>query len=87
MSYNEKTDIWSCGCLFYKLFAKENLFVPEEFEDIDKDEDHIAQIFEVVHEIDSSFINSSSKKKVRQMTEIIRNFSRKGHWSLKISQN
>lgn len=66
MSYNEKTDIWSCGCLFYKLIAKDNLFIPQEFEEIDKDEDHLAQIFEVVHEIDSSFLNSSPKKKVIQ---------------------
>lgn len=64
MSYNEKVDIWACGCSLYKLFTGEDLFFPESDGFFSKDEDHLAQIIEVVHEYDPNFINSASRKKV-----------------------
>lgn len=64
MTYNEKVDIWSCACLFFKLLTMEDLFYPEKDQNYSIEEDHLAQIFELVHEVDTNFISSSPKKKV-----------------------
>ena len=35
--YNEKTDIWSCGVMLYKMFTGWDLFIGRSNEEIEKE--------------------------------------------------
>jgi|EP00670_Eutreptiella_braarudii_P007216 serine/threonine-protein kinase SRPK3 len=47
-SYNTAVDIWSCACLVFELLTGDFLFDPQESEYIDRDEDHLALIVELL---------------------------------------
>lgn len=50
MACNEKIDVWSAGCLFFKLFSLEDLFKPRASISgfFRRDDDHLAQIIELL---------------------------------------
>lgn len=48
--YGCSTDVWSAGCLFFELLTGDYLFDPTRSETFSKDEDHLAQIFELLNE-------------------------------------
>ena len=47
-SYNTAVDVWSCACLVFELLTGDFLFDPQESEYIDRDEDHLALIVELL---------------------------------------
>jgi serine/threonine-protein kinase SRPK3 len=47
-SYNTSADIWSCACLVFELLTGDFLFDPQESEFIDRDEDHLALMVELL---------------------------------------
>ncbi|KAJ3440933.1 hypothetical protein M0812_12932 [Anaeramoeba flamelloides] len=59
--YNEKTDIWSLGCVIFELITGDLLFEPAKGDDYSKDEDHIALMIELFGNIPNSFLEKCSK--------------------------
>ena len=47
-SYDTSADIWSCAALVFELLTGDFLFDPQESEYIDRDEDHLALIVELL---------------------------------------
>lgn len=47
-SYNETTDLWSFSCMIFELLTGDFLFDPHEGDYYSRDEDHMAQILELV---------------------------------------
>lgn len=46
--YDEKVDIWSAACIVFELLTGDVLFQPKEARSFTKEEDHIAQIIELL---------------------------------------
>ncbi|KAJ2799171.1 serine/threonine protein kinase, CMGC [Coemansia guatemalensis] len=46
--WNANADIWSCACLIFELLTSDYLFEPRSGSRYSKDEEHIAQIIEIV---------------------------------------
>ncbi|CAR25706.1 ZYRO0A06182p [Zygosaccharomyces rouxii] len=77
-------DIWSAACLIFELITGDLLFEPDEGHSYTKDDDHIAQIMELLGELPPyllaqgryarTFFNSRGK---------LRNISKLKHWPLK----
>lgn len=77
-------DIWSTACLIFELITGDLLFEPDEGHSYTKDDDHIAQILELLGEFPPylqthgkytrSFFNSRGQ---------LRNISKLKHWPLK----
>lgn len=76
-------DIWSAACLIFELITGDLLFEPDEGHSYTKDDDHIAQIMELLGDIPPyllvqgrytrTFFNSRGK---------LRNISKLKHWPL-----
>ncbi|CCH47007.1 Serine/threonine-protein kinase [Wickerhamomyces ciferrii] len=49
------TDIWSCACLIFELITGDYLFDPKNGKNYTKDDDHIAQILELIDDQDVSY--------------------------------
>lgn len=77
-------DIWSTACLIFELITGDLLFEPDEGHSYSKDDDHIAQILELLGDFPSyllqegrftrTFFNSRGQ---------LRNISKLKHWPLK----
>ncbi|GAV51704.1 hypothetical protein ZYGR_0AF01750 [Zygosaccharomyces rouxii] len=77
-------DIWSAACLIFELITGDLLFEPDEGHSYTKDDDHIAQIMELLGDLPPyllvqgrytrTFFNSRGK---------LRNISKLKHWPLK----
>lgn len=49
-SWGASTDMWSLGCIIFELITGDYLFDPHNGTHFDKDEDHLAQIIELIGE-------------------------------------
>ncbi|KAK6463568.1 kinase-like domain-containing protein, partial [Scheffersomyces coipomensis] len=52
-SWGSSTDLWSVGCIIFELITGDYLFDPHDGQYFDKDEDHLAQIIELLGEFPS----------------------------------
>lgn len=76
--YNTSADIWSTACLAVELATGEFLFEPHQGEDYSRDEDHLAQIIEVLGDIPKKIISAGKrshkvfnrKGKLKHITEL-----------------
>lgn len=55
-TYNTSTDIWSLACIIFELLTGDYLFSPHSGGNYSKDEDHLAQIMELLGKPTRSFV-------------------------------
>lgn len=55
--------MWSVGCLAFELLTGDLLFEPKDGEAYDKDDDHLAQMIEVLGRIPKKFALSGKYSK------------------------
>ncbi|WVQ82070.1 hypothetical protein IAT38_004198 [Cryptococcus sp. DSM 104549] len=56
--WDQSVDIWSAACLFFELLTGDYLFDPQPGVKYDKDDDHVAQIMELLGEMPRSLAMS-----------------------------
>ena len=64
IEYNESSDIWSLACIIFELATGDFLFEPRKGETFSKNDDHLAQIIELVGKMPKNFAlcGENSKK-------------------------
>jgi len=62
--YDTSTDIWSFGCMVFELVTGDYLFRPKPGESYKKNDDHLAQIIELIGYPPTAFAQSGKKSKV-----------------------
>ena len=55
INYNESSDIWSLACMIFELATGDFLFEPRKGETYSKNDDHLAQIIELVGKMPKNF--------------------------------
>ena len=58
IDYDSSTDIWSLACLLFELATGDYLFTPREGRRYSKDEDHLAQMIELLGPMPSRWVHS-----------------------------
>lgn len=77
-------DIWSTACLIFELITGDLLFEPDEGHSYSKDDDHIAQILELLGEFPSYLLNEGRYTRTFFNSRgQLRNISKLKHWPLK----
>ncbi|KAG0778731.1 hypothetical protein G6F16_009802 [Rhizopus arrhizus] len=56
--WTQEADMWSASCMFFELLTGEFLFDPKAGSDYNKDDDHLAQILELLRTVPKILINS-----------------------------
>lgn len=77
-------DIWSTACLIFELITGDLLFEPNGGHSYSKDDDHIAQILELLGEMPSYLLQEGKyARKFFNSRGQLRNISKLKHWPLK----
>ena len=76
LSYDHRIDTWAVGCLFFRILALDNLFKPRKSGSgtYTIDEDHLAQVIELLGPLPLEVLAVSSQRNVFLMKLIFRNF-------------
>lgn len=61
VDYNETADMWSLACMLFELLTGDFLFEPKSSEVHDKDDDHLAQMFEMLGKFPSEWLLSGKR--------------------------
>lgn len=65
--YNETADIWSLACMIFELLTGEFLFEPRKGNHFSKNDDHLAQMEELLRKIPLNFCLSGRKSHVKTL--------------------
>ncbi|CCF56623.1 hypothetical protein KAFR_0B03270 [Kazachstania africana CBS 2517] len=83
-AWGASTDIWSAACMIFELITGDFLFEPCEGHSYSKDEDHIAQIMELLGEFPPYLLqNSKYARRFFNSKGQLRNISKLKFWPLK----
>ena len=61
--YDTSADIWSLACMIFELVTGDFLFEPRKGQCYDKDDDHLAQMMELLGQMPKNFAFSGSHSK------------------------
>lgn len=82
--YDWSADIWSLGCTIFELLTGDLLFTPKGTEDFSSDDDHLAQMIELLGEFPRSLIRSGRhSKKFFNRSNKLHKISKLQYWDLK----
>ncbi|CAB4252687.1 serine/threonine protein kinase SKY1 [Maudiozyma barnettii] len=81
--WGASADIWSSACLIFELITGDFLFEPDEGHSYGKDDDHIAQIIELLGPFPDYLLeNGKYTKKLFNSKKQLRNISKLKYWPL-----
>lgn len=85
--YDTSSDLWSMACMTYEMLTSDLLFNPrkdQEGESFGKNDDHIAQMMELLGRFPKKFsLRGVKAKKYMNKNGSLRRINRFTHWSLK----
>ena len=82
--YGPSADVWSCACMIFELFTGDFLFEPRKGDNFDEDDDHLAQMIELLGPIPINFAQSGKHyKKFFDDNNHLKKIRGLNHWSLK----
>lgn len=82
--WGASADIWSTACLIFELVTGDFLFEPDEGHSYGKDDDHIAQIIELLGPFPDYLLEKGKyTKKLFNSKKQLRNISKLKYWPLK----
>jgi len=61
--WNETADMWSLACMVFELITGDFLFEPKESSDFSKEDDHLAQMYELLGEFPNEFLRGRHSSK------------------------
>jgi len=84
VNYDTSADIWSAACTIFEMLTGDFLFEPKKGKNYDKDDDHLAQMIELISKIPKKLALSGSEAK-RYFTKQgeLKNIKSFTHWPLK----
>mmetsp|Transcript_48104 Transcript_48104/g.55406 ORF Transcript_48104/g.55406 Transcript_48104/m.55406 type:complete len:676 (-) Transcript_48104:153-2180(-) len=63
LPYNEKCDMWSVACIIFELITGDLLFEPKQGKTFEKEDDHLAQMMELLGKPPKRFIQDGKMSK------------------------
>jgi len=67
VKYGTSADIWSFACMLFELITGDFLFEPRKGENYSKNDDHLAQIIELLGKIPKKFATSGRYSRVKKL--------------------
>jgi serine/threonine-protein kinase SRPK3 len=84
IGYNHTADIWSFACMLFELLTGDFLFDPRSNDDINKDEDHLAQMIETLGLFNPGWgLSGNYSKKLLNSNGDLKNIKQLKIWLLK----
>jgi serine/threonine-protein kinase SRPK3 len=84
IGYNHTADIWSFACMLFELLTGDFLFDPRSNDDINKDEDHLAQMIETLGLFNPAWgLSGNYSKKLLNSNGDLKNIKQLKIWLLK----
>ncbi|ORX38691.1 kinase-like domain-containing protein [Kockovaella imperatae] len=81
--WNESVDIWSAACLFFELLTGDYLFDPQPGGKYDKDDDHMAQVMELLGDMPKALTQHGKySHEIFTRKGELRHISRLRYWPL-----
>lgn len=83
LPYDTSADIWSCACLIFELLTGDFLFEPRTGRRYDKNEDHIAQMIELLGKVPKRMIQQGKySDEIFSRKYELRHIRNLDHWPL-----
>lgn len=82
--YSANTDMWSMACLVFELVTGDFLFEPKSGNRFSRDDDHLAQMIELLGDMPNSvWMSGKNSKEFFQRDGKLRHIDRLKYWPLK----